>query len=291
MARLVDEARVDHVDLNFGCPVRKVTRHGGGAAVPVRPRLLASLIGAAVAAAGSVPVTVKVRLGVDQDLLTYLEAGRVAQDQGAAAISLHARTAAQLYSGTADWSAIARLKQAVDIAVLGNGDVWSADDALAMVERTGADGVVVGRGCLGRPWLFRDLADAFAGRTPQPPPTLDQVGAVLVEHARLLVARRGQRAGLADLRKHTAWYLTGYPVGGEVRRRLATIDSLDRLVEIVAGFDPGRGPVAGMADAPRGTQSGPQVVSLPQGWTSDRLDPAPPRHPSAIEPAAALSGG
>ncbi len=123
---LIDGARVDHIDLNFGCPVRKVTRHGGGAAVPVRPALLASIIAAAVAAAGPVPVTVKMRLGIDHELLTYLEAGRIAQDQGVAAVSLHARTAAQLYSGRADWTAIARLKQALDVPVLGNGDVWTA---------------------------------------------------------------------------------------------------------------------------------------------------------------------
>jgi nifR3 family TIM-barrel protein len=282
---LVDGARVDHIDLNFGCPVRKVTRHGGGAAVPVRPALLASIIAAAVTAAGSVPVTVKMRLGIDHDLLTYLEAGRIAQDQGAAAVSLHARTAAQLYSGRADWTAIARLKAALDVAVLGNGDVWTAQDALALMRGTGADGVVIGRGCLGRPWLFRDLADAFAGRDPRPAPPLGEVAALLVDHARLLVAHRGERAAMRDLRKHTGWYLTGYPVGGAIRRALATVDTLAQLEGLVAGLDPTRRPLA--QPGVRGTQSGPQTVTLPPHWLRDRLDDTPP----AVSATIGASGG
>jgi nifR3 family TIM-barrel protein len=278
--RLVGEAGVDHVDLNFGCPVRKVTRHGGGSAVPVRPRLLAAIVRAAVDAAGSrgrtVPVTVKIRLGIDDGLLTYLEAGRVAEDEGAAAVALHARTAAQLYSGQADWSAIGRLKEHLSIPVLGNGDIWGSDDALALLATTGADGVVVGRGCLGRPWLFRDLADAFAGRPVQPAPGLGEVGATMVEHAQLLVARRGEQAALRDLRKHTGWYLTGYPVGGAVRRALATVTTLDELTAIVARFDPDLRPIDELAQGPRGTRSGPQSVTLPAGWRDDRDDATPP---------------
>ena len=163
--RLVEEVGVDHIDLNFGCPAAKVTRQGAGAALPAHPRLFRAIVGAAVSSAGTVPVSVKMRMGIDDRHLTHLEAGRVAEDEGAVAIALHARTAEQLYSGEARWDAIARLKEVVTtIPVLGNGDIWEAGDALAMVERTGCDGVVVGRGCLGRPWLFRDLADAFAGR-------------------------------------------------------------------------------------------------------------------------------
>src|SRR5207253_2088825 len=149
---------VDHVDINFGCPAPKITRRGGGSAIPLKPRLMARLVRAAVQAAGDVPVTVKVRTGIDERLLTYRDAGRVAEDEGAAAIGLHARTAAQLYGGDADWSAIAHLKGAVRIPVLGNGDVWECWDALRMLRATGCDGVIVGRGCLGRPWLFAELA-------------------------------------------------------------------------------------------------------------------------------------
>jgi nifR3 family TIM-barrel protein len=285
--RLVDGLHVDHIDLNFGCPVRKVTRHGGGSALPLKPRLLAAVIGATVDAAGRVPVTVKVRMGVDRELSTYLDTGRIAGGCGAAAIALHARTAAQLYSGRADWTAIARLKEACTIPVLGNGDIWQAADAVRMLRETGADGVVVGRGCLGRPWLFRDLVDAFEGREPQEAPALGEVLSVLLEHARLLAAHRGEEAGLRDLRKHTGWYLTGYPVGGEVRRRLATVSTLAELAAIVATVDPALTAPTDALRSPRGTQSGPQQVTLPDGWLDHRDDLTPP----AARADALVSGG
>jgi len=285
--RLVDDARVDHIDLNFGCPVRKVTRHGGGSALPLKARLLAAVIGATVDAAGEVPVTVKMRMGVDPGLLTYLEAGRVAEQAGARAVALHARTATQLYSGRADWSAIARLKQHLAIPVLGNGDIWDAGDAIAMLRTTGADGVVIGRGCLGRPWLFGDLVDAFEGRTPKPSPTLGEVTTVLVEHAHLLAVLRGEHVGLRDLRKHTSWYLTGYPVGPAMRRQLALVGSLDELETLVASLDPSITAPAEAVRAPRGTQSGPQQVTLPDGWLDHREDLIPP--PAEFD--VAVSGG
>ena len=285
--RLVDEAGVDHIDLNFGCPVRKVTRHGGGAALPLKPRLFAAVVGATVQAAGPVPVTVKMLLGVDDQLLTYLDAGRAAEAAGAAAVALHARTAAQLYSGRADWSAVARLKQAVTIPVLGNGDLWSAREAPRLLAETGADGVVIGRGCLGRPWFFRDLADVFAGREPQPAPPLGEVVAIMVDHAQMLVEHRGELTGLRDFRKHTSWYLTGYPVGGAVRRELSMVATVAELAAILDRLDPTIEAVAAAVEAPRGTQSGPQTVTLPEGWLAHRDDLVPP--PAAAE--ALVSGG
>jgi nifR3 family TIM-barrel protein len=285
--RLVGEGRVDHIDLNFGCPVRKVTRHGGGSALPLKSRLLGAVIAATVEAAGAVPVTIKMRMGISPTLLTYLEAGRVAEAAGASAVALHARTASQLYAGRADWTAIARLKEHVTIPVLGNGDIWEAADAVEMLRQTGADGVVIGRGCLGRPWLFRDLVDAFEGRAPEPVPTLGEATAVLVEHADLLVTLRGEHAGLRDLRKHTGWYLAGYPVGPAVRRRLALVDSLDELNAVVASLDPLITAPAEAVRAPRGTQSGPQQVTLPDGWLDHRDDLVPP--PPLLD--ARVSGG
>ncbi len=199
--RLVGEGRVDHLDLNFGCPVRKVTRKGGGAAIPAKPRLLASIVRAAVRAADETPVTIKFRMGIDDEHLNFLESGRIAEHEGCAAVTLHARTAAQLYDGHARWSAIGELKQASDdrFPVFGNGDIWVADDALRMIRETGCDGVAVGRGCLGRPWLFRDLADVFAGREPQDPPTFGEVADIMVEHARSLVDWFGERQALLFL--------------------------------------------------------------------------------------------
>ncbi|MDA8440700.1 MAG: tRNA dihydrouridine synthase DusB, partial [Propionibacterium sp.] len=163
---LIERYRVDHVDLNFGCPVPKVTRKGGGGVLPWKRDRLKAILESAVRAGEphGVPVTMKTRVGIDDDHITYRDAGRIAQDAGCAAIALHGRTVSQSYSGHADWSTIADLVDLVDIPVLGNGDIWEAADAVRMVRETGCAGVVVGRGCLGRPWLFRDLADAFAGR-------------------------------------------------------------------------------------------------------------------------------
>jgi nifR3 family TIM-barrel protein len=291
---LVGEGGVDHVDLNFGCPARKVTRKGGGAAVPLKPRLLAAIVRAAVDAAQpeGVPVTMKFRKGLTEDTQTFLGAGRIAEDEGVAAVALHARTVEQHYAGDADWTAIAELKDAVtSIPVLGNGDIWEAHDALAMVASTGCDGVVVGRGCLGRPWLFADLTAAFEGRAPSPPPRLGEVARVMREHAALLVEHIGGQRGVVELRKHAGWYLTGYPVGGEMRRRLGMVSTLDELDDELARLDPALELVAGGARLKRGHTNGPIAVALPDGYLDDRAawldDPSLPD--DAI--AAALSGG
>ncbi|MCA0143856.1 tRNA dihydrouridine synthase DusB [Blastococcus sp. LR1] len=276
---LVDEGvagtRPAHIDLNFGCPVPKVTRKGGGSALPWHRVLLRNIVREAVRAAGDVPVTIKTRIGIDADHVTYLDAGRIAQDEGAAAITLHGRTADQLYSGTADWSHIARLVEAVDIPVLGNGDIWEADDALRMVAETGCAGVVIGRGCLGRPWLFGDLAAAFAGRTERTLPTFREVAAIMYRHAELLTEEHGEPHGCSDFRKHVAWYLKGFSVGGDVRRALAMVSSLDELAGLLAGIPDQPYPTA-VLGAPRGRTSPPRPVALPEGWLADRDDPRPP---------------
>jgi len=277
--RMVREQGVDHVDLNMGCPSPKVTRRGGGAAVTVRPRLVGAIVAAAVRSAGAVPVTVKMRTGVDDRTLTYLDAARAAEDAGVAAVALHARTAEQLYSGRADWPAIAALKQAVtSVPVLGNGDIWQAADALAMVEQTGCDGVVVGRGCLGRPWLFRDLADAFAGRSVRPPPALGRVVEIMKHHARLLVDLKGDQAwAVRDFRKHTGWYLTGYAAGGALRRDLALAGSLAELDALLDRLDPSWTLPPGHEALPRGHSQGPKQVSLPEGWRESAASDTPPQ--------------
>ncbi|MFD7418434.1 tRNA dihydrouridine synthase DusB, partial [Kitasatospora purpeofusca] len=184
---IVDEDLADHIDLNFGCPVPKVTRKGGGSALPYKRPLLRAILKEAVSGAGDLPVTIKMRKGIDDDHLTFLDAGRIAVEEGVTAVALHGRTTAQHYGGTADWDAIARLKEHVpEIPVLGNGDIWCADDALRMMRETGCDGVVVGRGCLGRPWLFADLVNAMEGREARHAPTLRVVADVMVRHATLL---------------------------------------------------------------------------------------------------------
>ncbi len=271
---IVDENRADHIDMNFGCPVPKVTRKGGGAALPYKRQLFRRIVRAAVRAAepAGVPVTVKFRIGIDDDHLTYLDAGRIAADEGAQAVALHARTAAQRYSGQADWSAIARLKEAVTgIPVLGNGDIFSAQDALDMVAKTGCDGVVVGRGCLGRPWLFGELQAAFRGEEIPAGPALGRVADILGRHGRLLAAHLGEEKGLRDLRKHMAWYLKGFPVGAELRRALAMVSTAAELDDLLGGLDRAALFPAD-AEGPRGRQGSPAKVVLPEGWLDDPED-------------------
>jgi nifR3 family TIM-barrel protein len=270
---LVDEDLADHVDLNFGCPVPKVTRKGGGAALPWKAALFRDIVRSAVRAASpaGVPVTVKMRRGIDDDHLTFLEAGRTAEGEGVAAVALHARTAAQHYSGASDWNAIGELKQAVtSVPVLGNGDIWSAQDALDMVARTGCDGVVVGRGCLGRPWLFADLAAAFAGRRVRVQPTLREVASAMLRHVALMTEHYGDEGkACRDIRKHIAWYLKGFMVMGGLRRRLALVESTDELSDLLGQLEDQPWPVEG-AEGPRGRAGSPKRVALPAGWLESR---------------------
>ncbi len=280
VARLVDEIGVDHVDLNFGCPVPKVTRLGGGAALPLHHNLFAGIVQAAVRAAGLVPVTVKMRVGVSDEHVTYLRAARTAADAGVAAVSLHARTAEQLYSGVADWTRIAdlvALLEGTGVPVLGNGDIWEAHDALRMMTETGCDGVVVGRGCLGRPWLFRDLDLAFTRQPVPDAPALGEVVAAMRTHVRLLVGDIGdENNGVRDFRKHVNWYLTGYPVGGEVRREMALTSSLHELDDRLDALDPTLLPHPDAARAKRGHTNGPRPVALPHGWLDNAESAAVP---------------
>ena len=272
---VVDENLADHVDLNFGCPVAKVTRKGGGSALPFKRRLFGAVVAAAVSAArGAVPVTVKMRKGIDDAHLTFLDAGRIAQDSGVAWVALHGRTAAELYSGKADWSAIAELKAALDIPVLGNGDIWEAADALRMIAETGCDGVVVGRGCLGRPWLFADLDAAFESGAALPDltarPNLAEVARVMRRHANLLARALGDEGrGCRDFRKHVAWYLKGFRVGSDARSALAMVGSLDQLDELLAVLDLDQEYPEVVLGAPRGRTTGTRPVSLPDRWLDD----------------------
>jgi len=285
---LVGEGRIDHLDLNFGCPVRKITRKGGGAAIPVKPRLLRAIVSAAVDAAGSVPVTIKFRMGINDDLLNYLETGRIAETEGCAAITLHARTAAQLYDGHARWEAIAKLKQAVHtIPVFGNGDIWEARDALRMIEATGCDGVAIGRGCLGRPWLFRELTDAFAGRDPRPGPTFGEVADTMIEHARLLSDWFGaEEASLLAFRKHAGWYTKGFASSAKLRDRLMRVKSLDELVETLNVINRDEPYPENAHLMRRGKRQGTQRVVLPKGYLDDLEDDTPPE-----EEGDPISGG
>lgn len=277
---IVDENIADHVDMNFGCPVPKVTRKGGGCAIPYKRRLYGNIVDAAVRAAegSGIPITVKFRIGIDDEHHTHLDAGRIAAEAGAAAVALHARTGAERYSGVAHWDEIGRLVEHMDgtgVPVIGNGDIFAADDAAKMMGQTGCHGVEVGRGCLGRPWLFSQLGAQLRGEEIPPEPTLGQVASIIYRHAELLAAHDGEEHACRDIRKHTGWYLRGFPVGGEFRKSLAQVSSLAELKERLA-------PIAGSeekaqhADDARGRQGSAGKIALPEGWLDDPEDDTVP---------------
>lgn len=277
---IADENLADHIDMNFGCPVPKITRRGGGSALPYKRRLFGNIVAAAVKATEGtdIPVTVKFRVGIDDEHHTHLDAGRIAVEEGAAAVALHARTAAQRYSGEADWSEIARLKEHLadtNIPVLGNGDIFKATDAHRMMKETDCDGVVVGRGCLGRPWLFAELSAHLRGEDIPSEPTMGEVAQIIVRHAELLAQYDGEDHATRDIRKHIGWYLRGFPVGGEVRSALARVESLQQLRELLAPWAESPA-LADDADGPRGRQGSPGKVVLPEGWLDDPEDESVP---------------
>ena len=298
---LVSEDRADHIDLNFGCPVPKVTRKGGGAALPWKQDLFQAIVQNAVKAAGYIPVTVKMRKGIDADHLTFLESGKAARDAGVAAVALHGRTAADYYSGKADWDAIAELRAALpDVQVLGNGDIWSAQDAVNMMKQTGVDGVVVGRGCLGRPWLFADLENAFRSYLENPnaninysqvQPNLGEVADAFKKHAELLVEFFGDEfRACRDIRKHVAWYFKGYPVGGSLRAALASVETLTHMDELLGTLDRSMPYPGDEAEGPRGRAGGMKSCALPEHWLDSR-ELGDSARASLLEAELSVSGG
>ena len=266
--KLLASEYVEHIDLNFGCPVPKVTRHGGGGALPYKQKLFRKIIKSAVGAAkDEIPITVKFRMGIDDNHLTYLTAGKIAEEEGASAISLHARTVKQLYSGQADWVAIRKLKEHIKtIPVFGNGDIWEAHDAVEMMRVSNADGVVIGRGCLGRPWLFKQLGEIFAGKEASQFPTLGEVAETMLAHAEAVVEWNGSQTALRTFRKHASWYLTGFAVGKDIRREIQQINSLDDLTSVIDNFDTELSLPPDAYRIPRSHTGGPKDVSLPDGW-------------------------
>ncbi len=284
------ENLADHIDMNFGCPVPKVTRKGGGAALPFKRKLFSNIVQAAVEAAKpfGIPVTVKMRIGIDSDHHTFLEAAQSAADLGVAWVALHARTAAQMYEGKADWSKIAELVEHLKssgVPVLGNGDIWSGKDAVDMVTQTGCAGVVVGRGCLGRPWLFADLVSALEGRESELTPTLHQVREVMFRHAHLIVEYlESEDRGIRDMRKHMAWYLKGFRVAREIRHDLGMVSSLQEMRELLDRLEEQPYPTE-VGDKPRGRTSHGRPPTLPDGWLND------PDELVHVELEDAFSGG
>jgi nifR3 family TIM-barrel protein len=277
--RLVGEGHIDHLDMNFGCPVAKITRRGGGSAIPAKPKLLAKIVRAAVAAAGAVPVTIKFRKGIDDRLLTYRDAGRIAQEEGCAAVGLHARTALQFYEDGADWDAIADLVTRLSIPVFGNGDIWEAHDAQRMLRETGCAGVIIGRGCLGRPWLFAELVELLGGASPSAPPRWGEIAKVMHEHASAMVEWAGaehEHAVLRAFRKHAGWYTKGFRASAALRERLMHVETLAGLERSSAEIDADEPFPVNALRAVRGKRGRQARVVLPHGYLDELDDDRPP---------------
>ena len=241
-ARVVKgELDVDHVDINFGCPVRKVTRKGMGAAALLDLENTRRVVGAVVQAVAPTPVTIKVRVGMDEERITFLEAGRIAEGEGCAYIALHGRTAQQMYSGQARWELIGALKEAIGLPVLGNGDIFAAPDALLMMEQTGCDGVVIGRGCLGNPWLFRDLKRVFTGSGTPALPTIEELVATMRRHHDLLLAQNHEypRLAILQLRKLVAWYVRGLRDSSQLRNLSQKMETSTDFHEVLERVEEG----------------------------------------------------
>ena len=284
------ENLVDHIDMNFGCPVPKVTRKGGGAALPYKRKLFAEIVKSAVDAAKpyKIPVTVKMRVGIDSEHETYLEAASSAVEAGVVWVALHARTAAQMYEGKSDWTKIKNLVEHLKpsgVPVLGNGDIWSGEDAVEMVKQTNCAGVVVGRGCLGRPWLFRDLVNAFAGSPIREEPSLKEVAEVMWRHANLIVEYfESEDRGCRDLRKHMAWYLKGFKVKRELRGEFGMVSSLNQMRNLLDQLEDQPYPIE-VAEKPRGRTSHGRPPTLPDRWLDN------PDEIAHVELEDAFSGG
>lgn len=271
---VVDGNMADHVDLNFGCPVPKVTRRGGGSALPWKTDIFTELLQRVVAVCepAGTPVTAKIRVGIDHNHETFLEAGHIAQEEGCKAVTLHARTAAEYYGGHSDWSRIGELKEHLNIPVFGNGDIWGAEDALEMVRETGCDGVAIGRGCQGRPWLFANIKNAFEGNPERLNPNLGEVCRVIHRHAELLTEfyEGDEMMAVHDLRKHIAWYLKGFPVGGSTRKAFMECESLADVDREIGKLDPTIEYPPRVVDKPRGRVRFAKKVHLPYGWLESR---------------------
>ena len=287
---LGSEDLADHIDLNFGCPVTKVTRRGGGAALPFKRRLFSAIVESAVnnASKYGIPVTVKMRVGIDSDHHTFIESAKSAADLGVTWVALHARTAAQLYEGRSDWNKITELVEHLsntDVPVLGNGDIWSGEEAVRMMSQTGCAGVVVGRGCLGRPWLFADLVSSINGENKRVNPNLFEVRKIMLRHGQLLVEYfENEDRAMRDIRKHMAWYLKGFSVPREIRSSLGMVESLSHMQELLKGLEDQPYPQA-VGDGPRGRTSHGREVKLPDGWLND------PDELATISIDDAISGG
>ena len=232
IAHQIEERPFDILDLNMGCPVPKIVNNGEGSALMKNPKLAGEIIRRTVRAIDK-PVTVKIRKGFDDEHINAVEMAKIAEDAGAAAVAVHGRTREQFYSGKADWDIIRQVKEAVSIPVIGNGDLLTAEDVIAMEEQTGCDGFMIARGAQGNPWIFRQILHYFETGEHLAKPTIEEVTRMILRHARMMLEFKGEYIGIREIRKHAAWYTAGYPNSARLRVAINNVESFEALEELL----------------------------------------------------------
>ena len=234
IAHEIEERPFDLLDINMGCPVPKIVNNGEGSALMKNPKLAGEIIRKTVKAINK-PVTVKIRKGFDDDHVNAVEMAKIAEDAGAAAVAVHGRTREQFYSGKADWDIIRQVKEAVSIPVIGNGDLLTAEDVIAMEEQTGCDGFMIARGAQGNPWIFKQILHYFETGEHLPKPSIEEVTQMILRHARMMLEFKGEYIGIREIRKHAAWYTAGYPNSARLRVAINNVESFEALEELLIG--------------------------------------------------------
>lgn len=236
MAHQIEDGPFDIIDFNMGCPVPKVVNNGEGSALMKNPKLVEQILSSMVRKVKK-PVTVKFRKGFDENCGNAVEIARIAESCGVAAVAVHGRTREQFYSGKADWEIIRQVKEAVTIPVIGNGDIFTPQDAKAMLERTGCDGLMVARGAQGNPWIFKRISHYLDTGELLPEPSAQEIGGMILRHARMQAERKGENLGMKEMRKHIAWYTAGLRGSSALRRRCNTLETLAELEEMLGEQD------------------------------------------------------
>lgn len=236
IAHQIEDRPFDILDINMGCPVPKIVNNGEGSALMKNPVLAGRIIEETVKAIKK-PVTVKIRKGFDDDHVNAVEMARAAQESGASAVAVHGRTREQYYSGKADWDIIRQVKEAVSIPVIGNGDLLTPEDVIAMKEQTGCDGFMIARGAQGNPWIFSQLLEYFKTGQIKPRPDFAEVREMILRQARMMIDFKGEYIGIREIRKHAAWYTTGYPNSSRMRDAINTVETYEALEALLLDID------------------------------------------------------
>lgn len=225
---------IDIIDINMGCPAPKIVKNGDGSALMKNPKLTREILKSVVKASNK-PVTLKIRMGWDKDNINGIEIAKIAEEEGISALTVHGRTRDMFYSGEADWDFIRKVKSSIEIPVIGNGDIFRPEDGIRMLEYTKCDGIAIGRGSQGNPWIFRRILSLIDGK-PDNPPTVEEIVRTCIRHLSLISSIKGEKIGVREMRKHSAWYLKGLRNSNEIKNKINNIDTKDELEMLLIKF-------------------------------------------------------